>query len=112
MIKSKKNNKVKVIDKKELCQQKATFGFLSDINGDKCQRTLWGSISGATTIVLVIIVTFYGLGHDIRCPSLIADLLLGMMAMVVGLLVVTALQRPRDISQHGRGLLINDRNNT
>lgn len=71
------------------------FGFLRDVNGDKCPRTLLGLIIGCTWLVLCIIGFFYGLSNVIQCQSFIIDILAFMAGVAAVLLGVNAFQKLR-----------------
>lgn len=71
------------------------FGFLRDINGDKCPRTLLGLVVGMVWVVLSCIVIIYGLKHTIQASSTIVDLLWAMAFVSGVLLGVTAFQKLR-----------------
>ena len=78
------------------------FGFLKDINGDKCIKTLMGMIIGFFWLLLCITCVLYGLSNLVVSSNLITDVLWSMAAVSAVLLGVTAFQKIRDNKCSGK----------
>lgn len=73
---------------------KPPYGFLSDCNGDRCEKRLAGLITGFIAAAMFITYFFYGIGHLIIDHTII-DAAYAMAGLSGTLLGITVFQKPR-----------------
>ena len=73
------------------------YGFLQDINGDKCSKLLMGIAYLGLAAIMCVVAFIYGLDKEIKSASII-EFILGLLSgSGLGLFGITVFQKPRDM---------------
>jgi len=70
------------------------YGFLSDINGDFCDKRLAGLALGLLAAIMFLTYFFYGLNHNIADHTIL-DAAYAIGGLSGTLLGITVFQKPR-----------------
>ena len=74
---------------------KMKYGFLEDINGDKCAKVLMGVVVITICIIMCIVAFFYALFSEIKSPSIIEFIIISLGSFGSTLIGITAFQKKK-----------------